>query len=143
VSAKEDAMNVSKPVRMTADEFLAWGLRQDSGRYELDKGELVTMAPERAKHVRTKTRLCRMFEEGISKARLTAEALADGMSVPIDERTVYEPDALVRLGSLLGGDEVKVVDPVIVAEVLSPSTESVTWRQSSVATSACLRSCTT
>jgi Uma2 family endonuclease len=116
-------MNVSKPVRMTADEFLAWGLQQDSGRYELDKGELITMAPERAKHMRVKARLWRMFSDAISHAGLAAEALPDGASVPIDERTVYEPDALVRLGPSLDDDEVRVADPVIVAEVLSPSTE--------------------
>jgi Uma2 family endonuclease len=116
-------MNVSKPVKMTADEFIAWGLQQGSGRYELDGGELITMAPERARHTRAKARLWRMLEDAISAARLQAEALADGASVQIDGRTVYEPDALVRMGPLLGDDEVKVPDPVIVAEVLSPSTE--------------------
>ena len=115
-------MNVSEPVKMTADEFIAWGLQQESGRYELDRGELITTAPERAKHIRAKSRLWRMLEDAISAARLTAEALADGASVEIDERTVYEPDALVRVGPPLGGDEVKVPDPVVVVEVLSPST---------------------
>jgi Uma2 family endonuclease len=123
VSAEEDAMNVSKPVKMTADEFIAWGTQQESGRYELERGELITMAPERVRHIRAKARLWRMLEDAIATAGLSAEALADGASVQIDERTVYEPDALVRLGVPLGDDEVKVPDPVIVVEVLSPSTE--------------------
>src|SRR6185295_188256 len=35
--------------------------------------------------------------------------------------TAYEPDASVRLGPPLPGKDMKVPDPVIVAEVISPS----------------------
>ena len=38
---------------MTADEFIAWVMRQPEGqRYELVAGEVVGMAPERAGHAR-------------------------------------------------------------------------------------------
>jgi Uma2 family endonuclease len=115
-------VNVSKPVKMTADEFIAWGLQQDSGRYELEKGELITMAPEKARHVRAKAQLWRMLDEALAAAGLIGEALMDGISVQIEPGTVYEPDALVRLGSPINDDETRVADPVIVVEVLSPST---------------------
>ena len=46
------------------------------------------------------------------------------MSVEVDEHTIYEPDALVRCGEPLPGDTVKLSDPVIVVEVLSPSTRA-------------------
>ena len=40
----------SKPRRMTVAEFLAWASAQPRGRYELVRGEVVPMAPERALH---------------------------------------------------------------------------------------------
>lgn len=47
--------------------------------------------------------------------------MIDGMAVRTDERTVYEPDALVRCGARMADDDVVVTDPVIVVEVVSPS----------------------
>ena len=35
---------------MTVQEFLAWAAAQPRGRYELVRGEVVAMAPERALH---------------------------------------------------------------------------------------------
>ncbi len=46
------------------------------------------------------------------------------MAVRIDDSTVYEPHALVRCGPLLDDNAVTVEDPVIVVEVLSPSTRA-------------------
>src|SRR4051812_17179547 len=46
------------------------------------------------------------------------------MSVAIDEDTVCEPDALVRCGDRLPDEAVKIADPVIVVEVLSPSSRA-------------------
>lgn len=48
--------------------------------------------------------------------------LGDGLSVRIDAKTVYEPDALMRCGDPLDDDTVEIADPVIVVEVGSPST---------------------
>ena len=39
----------------------------------------------------------------------------------MNDRTVYEPDALVRCGTPLPGDAIETPDPVIVVEVVSPS----------------------
>ncbi len=46
------------------------------------------------------------------------------MAVRVDDATVYEPDALVRCGEPLPDDAVQIVDPMIVVEVLSPSTRA-------------------
>ena len=46
------------------------------------------------------------------------------MAVEVDEHTVYEPDALVRCGPPLPPNAVKLSDPIIVVEVLSPSTSA-------------------
>jgi Uma2 family endonuclease len=49
--------------------------------------------------------------------------LPDGMTVRVDKKTAYEPDALVYGGQKLARSAaVEVTNPVIVVEVLSPST---------------------
>ena len=58
-----------------------------------------------------------------------ARAMIDGMAVRVDADTVYEPDALVRCGERLGPNVVEVVDPVILVEVISPSTHKVDTTQ--------------
>ena len=47
------------------------------------------------------------------------------MAVRVDEETVFEPDALVRCGEPLPGETVLILDPIIVVEVASPSTQRV------------------
>jgi Uma2 family endonuclease len=111
---------------MTADEFIAWAMEQPEGkRYELSDGVVVAMAPERAGHARAKGRVFRRLAEAVEAAGLPCEVFPDGMAVAVDSETVYEPDALLRCGAPLDGDAVKVTDPVVVVEVLSPSTQSV------------------
>jgi Uma2 family endonuclease len=110
------------PGRMTVDQFLGWAMAQPEGRFELVGGEVVAMAPERAVHARRKARIWRALTDAVDGAGLPCEALPDGMTVKIDEHTAYEPDALVHCGEALADDTVIVPAPVIVVEVLSPST---------------------
>lgn len=113
------------PARMTADEFLAWAEAQPTGRYELVGGVVVQMAAERVAHVRAKMSATAALQAGIAAHRADCEALVDGMTVRIDERTVCEPDALVRCGPMLPDDALEISDPVIVVEVVSPSSLAV------------------
>ena len=110
------------PGRMTVDEFLAWAIAQPEGRFELVDGKVVAMAPERVAHARLKARIWRAFDEQIRDRDLPCEALPDGMAVKIDEHTAYEPDSQVHCGEPLTDEQVIVPTPVIVVEVLSPST---------------------
>jgi Uma2 family endonuclease len=105
---------------MTSDEFIAWAMQQGS-RYELVAGEIVGMVPERIAHTRAKQHIWRRLTEAIEAGNLPCEALVDGMAVEVDEATTYEPDALVRCGTLAPPGTVKLQDPIIVVEVLSPS----------------------
>ncbi|HEY2621375.1 MAG TPA: Uma2 family endonuclease [Acetobacteraceae bacterium] len=105
---------------MTSDEFIAWAMQQ-SGRYELVAGEIVAMAPERIEHTRAKQHIWRRLTEAIEGGNLPCEALVDGMVVEVDEGTTYEPDVLVRCGPRLPTGTLKLRDPVVVIEVLSPS----------------------
>jgi Uma2 family endonuclease len=108
---------------MTADEFIAWAMEQPDGvHYELVAGEVVAMAPERAGHWRVKARVVRALTDAIERAGSECEVFGDRMAVEVSADTVYEPDAMVRCGAPVPDDAVKVVDPVVVVEVLSPST---------------------
>jgi Uma2 family endonuclease len=114
-----------KPQRFTADAFIAWAMEQPRGRFELSGGEIVAMAPERVGHARVKLAVVNALAQGLRKRGLPCEAMTDGMSVRIDEATVYEPDALVRCGPRTPDDSVHIPDPLIVVEVVSPSSKGV------------------
>ena len=113
-------MNVMVTPRMTVDEFLAWAAGRP-GKYELIGGVVQQMSPERADHVRVKFSVCAELKAAIKKANLPCEALTDGMTVRAGKRRAFVPDALVHCQPKLDGRSVEVREPVIVVEVLSPS----------------------
>jgi Uma2 family endonuclease len=119
------AMEQPKQTEFTADEFIAWALEQPTGRFELDNGMIVAMAPERVSHNQAKLNMAIALRGAIGARGLPCRVMTDGMAVRIDDRTVYEPDALVRCGAPLPGDAIEVVDPIIVVEVVSPSSRGV------------------
>ena len=118
-------MEQPRQIRLTADEFIAWALEQPTGRYELDNGVVVAMAPERVSHGIAKLNAAIGLYNAIGARGLACRVLPDGMSVRVSDRTVYEPDALVRCGPPLPGEAVEVRDPVIVVEVVSPSSRGI------------------
>jgi Uma2 family endonuclease len=118
-------MNISAVKRMTVSEFLAWAENQDKGHYELVRGEIVAMAPERVDHVRAKLAAANALRAAIRRAGVDCEAFVEGLAVVIDEETSYEPDALVNCGERLAGNSMVASNPVIVVEVLSPSTRRI------------------
>ncbi|MCA9609509.1 MAG: Uma2 family endonuclease [Myxococcales bacterium] len=118
-------MTAVRRTRLTADEFFAWAAEQPpSQRFELVSGEVVAMSPERAGHALVKHAIARGLEGAVERAGLRCEVYPDGMSVRIGDATVYEPDALLRCGEPLPRDAVEVPDPVVVVEVLSPSSRA-------------------
>jgi len=111
-------------IRLTREEFHRWAEGQTQ-RFERVAGEPVAMSPERAQHVRLKSRIWAALDRAIRDADLDCEALADGMTIEVDAETDYEPDALVNCGPRVAPDATAATNPVIVVEVLSPSTQSV------------------
>lgn len=109
---------------MTVDEYLAWAEGRP-GRYELFAGRVYQMAPERARHGRVKYAVQTALLSGIRRANLDCEMLPDGMTVRVDEYTAHEPDALVYCGPKLADKELETPNPVIVVEVLSPTTRHI------------------
>jgi Uma2 family endonuclease len=72
-----------------------------------------------------KARVWRALETAIKSAGVTCQAAPDGMTVEIDDDTDYEPDALVNCGPPMADNATAAPNPVVVVEVLSPSTERV------------------
>lgn len=118
-------MGQARQTGFTADAFIAWAMDQPDGRFELENGAVVAMAPERVGHGRAKNRALRALETAIAALGLGCEAHPDGATVRIDDRTVYGPDGLVRCGPPLPEDAIEVSDPVVVVEVVSPSSRGI------------------
>lgn len=117
-------MDSSPKSHMTVDEFLEWAEAQE-GRYELYHGQVYAMSPERSGHAETKFAVQVALAEAIRKAGVPCHMLPDGMTVRISNDTAHEPDALVYCGPKLPADAVGVPKPIIVVEVLSPSTRRI------------------
>ena len=112
------------PLRLSRQEFQDWAETQP-GRYERMAGEPIAMSPERVVHVRIKNRIWSALDRSILREGLDCEALGDGITIEIDDDTDYEPDAVVNCGPKLPPDATAASNPVIVVEVLSPSTQSI------------------
>jgi len=108
---------------MTVPEFLAWVATQPRGRYELVRGEVVAMAPERARHNLVKAAVFRALDDAVKRAGLPCTVFTDGMTVVIDNEHSREPDAAVQCGVATDLDSMILEAPLIVVEVASPSSE--------------------
>ncbi len=107
--------------RMSVEEFLAWSEGQE-GRYELVDGLVYAQAAERLAHTKMKGLIFLALVDAIRRRGLNCHALVDGAAVRISTRTIFEPDALVYCGPELPPDATFVENPVVVVEVISPST---------------------
>jgi Uma2 family endonuclease len=111
--------------RMTSDEFIIWSSRQPKGRkYELSSGLVVEMAAERARHVDVKGQVFQRLKNSVEAAQLPCQVFAHGIAVRIDDDTTFEPDVTLRCGGRVARDALSIGDPLLVVEVLSPSSRS-------------------
>ena len=117
-------MNVLAKPRVTVNEFLDWAVGRP-GRFELFRGEIVKMSPETVGHAKIKGAAYRALVAAIERSGVACHALPDGVVVRISETTAYEPDAQVYAGPALASNDLEVPNPVIVVEVLSPSTQRI------------------
>ena len=120
--------------RMTADEFLAWAEAQpkEAGRFELWDGEVIVkrgptsqQQSERSRHWEAKFEIAIALKNAIKKAGIRCHAVPEGASLRLTNSRVAEPDAMVYCGDKISPDAVYVTDPIILVEVLSPSTASI------------------
>lgn len=107
------------PIVRTVDEFLAWEERQ-AERYEFVGGVLRLMSGGTANHD-----LVGMNIGGALRAALRGGACfvhGSNLKIRSPDRAVMYPDVFVRCGENRGDAQV-IDDPVLVVEVLSPSTQ--------------------
>lgn len=110
--------------KLSVDEFLAWSATRP-GRYELYAGKAYALAPEQAGHAKVKFAVQTELARAIVRRGCNCHMLPDGMTVRIDHETAHEPDALVYCGPEVAPSQVEIPNPVIVVEVLSPSTRHI------------------
>lgn len=116
-------MNIALRSAMTVADYLAWAeAHGEVKRVELINGRVVAQSSESVGHNRTKGALLNALHRALAKTDLVGEAFTNGLAVPIDAYTAYDPDATVRCGKPLAANEMTVSDPIIVVEVTSPST---------------------
>ena len=114
-------MNIAVPQRLTVDEFLAWKSRQEKGRYELQDGCIIMQHSQNVGHLKAKGRIFTLLQAAIERAGLPFYVFPDGATVRIASKTACEPDALVAPLPMPDDSSVEISNPVIVVEVLSPS----------------------
>jgi Uma2 family endonuclease len=112
-------MTALRKQAMSVDEFLAWAERQP-GRWELLEGIPTAMSSERVVHGDVKYRVARALDAAIAKAKVPCRFVLDSAAVRIDQRSLYQPDAMVYCGEPVSGDALEIPNPDVVFEVLSP-----------------------
>ena len=118
------AIDLGVGERMSREAYRQWAGTQLSGHFERVEGAVVAMAPERLSHAKRKARVWMLLSQAVEAAGLPCEVYPDGVTVEVDDND-FEPDALLRYGDPLPGDDVAVPDPVVVVEILSPNTRQV------------------
>jgi Uma2 family endonuclease len=102
----------------TLDEFLAFDDGSDT-RYELFQGEIVAMAPPARAHVILTGRLARIVGSALKPP---CEVGTEAGIVPADHADSWYQADLVVTCSPGSPDDPFIAEPVVVIEVLSPST---------------------
>ena len=108
---------------MGVTRFLAWSTSRPEGEtWELVGGTPLRMQSEKNRHNFLKTAVAVRLQAAIDAVGSGCRLYGDGATVVIDEHHGYTPDAAVQCGGPVDLDGLTVESPVIVVEVLSPST---------------------
>ncbi len=116
-------MNVPAAVKMDSSQFEAWCLAHPEGRFELENGRLIEMSPERSVHNLTKLALAICLKEAVNKAGVDCKVYTDGLWIKVGEGRIRQPDASVVIGKGIARDSIWLENPVVIAEVVSPSSD--------------------
>jgi Uma2 family endonuclease len=113
---------------MTVEEFFDWCPNDDS-RWELIDGRPVAMAPASGAHQILWGNLAYRFAEALDPLRNCTVRINGGVLSPERADTYYEADLAVSCTPPERGDRGDVREPVLIAEILSPSTEGTDRRR--------------
>jgi Uma2 family endonuclease len=107
--------------RMTVEEFLSWDDGTDT-RYELIDGFPVAMAPPAEAHRMLAVRLVSRIDAALAGRRPCNAQIEPGVLRPDRADSYYVPDIAVTCEPNAPGRQA-MVDPILIVEILSPSTE--------------------
>lgn len=113
-------MSAAAEKQLNVDEFLAWADGRE-GNWELHDGVPVARSPERVRHTATKSDAFFALRVAIDRAGAPCRAYSEGITVRIRDNRAFVPDALVVCPAPPPDDR-EISNPLIVIEVLSPST---------------------
>ena len=110
--------------RMSREEYMRWAEQYPTGKFERIDGVVVAMAPERVGHNLCKFAAHRALRQAVRAKGLECQVLGDGVVVSVADSD-FEPDVVVRCGSPLPRDAIAVPEPLLIVEVLSPTTSGI------------------
>ena len=105
----------------TLAEYLEWEERQPE-RHEFYRGEIYLMVGGQRAHFRIIVNLTRHLDTHLDDS--PCQVFCEGMKVQIADDTVLYPDVFVTCAERFKPDDQVVRDPILVVEVLSPSTQA-------------------
>ena len=109
---------------MDREKFYRWCAAQPEGRSERVECELVAVSPDRLGHARTKQAIFIALLAAMAQTRSLCEVFIDSVAVP-SGASAYLPDLLINCGKPPGAEQMVAPSPVVIAEVLSPSTSAI------------------
>jgi len=113
-------MNVELPLRMDRAAFLDWVQRQEE-RYELDRGCVIMMTGGSREHWQITANLLQALTSRLDADRFM---VLPEFGVDLGPQSMRFPDVVVDVVGKTRGD-LKATAPVMIVEVLSPSSERV------------------
>jgi Uma2 family endonuclease len=115
--------HVSPKQRMKVPEFLAWANEQLDSHYELVDGEVIAMTRDSVRHNLTKGAAYVALRDAVRAAGLPCVAFVDGVGIAVNDKTLRIPDVSIQCGDKQDPDSMIIESPLIVVEVVSPSSE--------------------
>jgi Uma2 family endonuclease len=106
--------------KFTLDEFMVWEASQDN-RNEFHRGEVFAMVGGRRGHNRIIANLVRHLGNHLDGS--PCQVFSEGMKVQVSHDTILYPDVVVTCDEKFQSDEPAITAPLLVIEVLSPSTQ--------------------
>jgi Uma2 family endonuclease len=107
---------------MTAEEFATWAEKRPEKHWELFDGVPQMQQAQSWGHADVKGRIYIALVRAVAEAGLDYSVGVDGIVVKVSPKTAFQPDVVLFAGRIAKTD-IAVPEPVIVVEVLSPSTE--------------------
>lgn len=106
--------------KLTLAEYLAWE-DQQPGRSEFFRGEVFAMVGGRRGHGRVVANLVRHLGNELDDT--PCQAFSENMKVQVADDAVLYPDVFVTCRRPFSANDAVFTDPVLIIEVLSPSTQ--------------------